>query len=193
MAVESRAEWEEWVAAIQKVAEQTKPTHDHGDQKSTEEEDEPLAEVSDDEAAAANVPACKKPNSLKQGYMSKPGLKKKNVLHKRFFVLDQHYLHYFKADKDVTPLNSIPLEGCSVFSKSSRKLPIFHILHPNRRTFIICANSHEEKEKWVYAINCVICSLSTDAINPIKGNTSSVLTLAFVLENLLALRASSYR
>ena len=125
--------------------------------------------------------------------MSKPGLKKKNVLHKRFFVLDQHYLHYFKADKDVTPLNSIPLEGCSVFSKSSRKLPIFHILHPNRRTFIICANSHEEKEKWVYAINCVICSLSTDAINPIKGNTSSVLTLAFVLENLLALRASSYR
>lgn len=89
-------------------------------------------------------------NVDKEGYLVKEGGIIKSW-QKRWFVLKDGTLYYFKTHESQDPRGYIPLSGCKVkpaVNYTSRQF-CFSISHPKNRTYYLCAKDQEELEDWV--------------------------------------------
>eukprot|EP01132_Coremiostelium_polycephalum_P000416 gene416-526_t len=87
---------------------------------------------------------------VKQGYLTKKGAMRRNWT-KRWFVLKQSYLFYFKTSKDKKPKGIIQLVNVSV-TRSYYKpncMAIRSLVDKDEREFLICASSQSELEDWI--------------------------------------------
>ncbi|KAN0048111.1 hypothetical protein ACTA71_002506 [Dictyostelium dimigraforme] len=94
---------------------------------------------------------------VKQGYLTKKGAMRRNWT-KRWFVLKQGYLFYFKTSKDKKPKGIIQLTNV-VVSRSYYKpncMAVRSATDKEDREFLICANSQADLEDWIKHItNCI--------------------------------------
>ncbi|KAM9990594.1 hypothetical protein ACTFIY_006627 [Dictyostelium cf. discoideum] len=94
---------------------------------------------------------------VKQGYLTKKGAMRRNWT-KRWFVLKQGYLFYFKTSKDKKPKGIIQLINV-VVSRSYYKpncMAVRSLTDKEDREFLICANSQADLEDWIKHIsNCI--------------------------------------
>ncbi|KAK5580730.1 hypothetical protein RB653_000754 [Dictyostelium firmibasis] len=94
---------------------------------------------------------------VKQGYLTKKGAMRRNWT-KRWFVLKQGYLFYFKTSKDKKPKGIIQLTNV-VVSRSYYKpncMAVRSSTDKEDREFLICANSQADLEDWIKSIsNCI--------------------------------------
>ncbi|EFA78547.1 RhoGEF domain-containing protein [Heterostelium album PN500] len=91
---------------------------------------------------------------VKQGYLTKKGAMRRNWT-KRWFVLKNGYLFYFKTSRDKKPKGIIQLVNVSV-SKSYYKpycMALKSSGSSDEREFLICATNQTELEEWIVSIN----------------------------------------
>ncbi|KYR00900.1 RhoGEF domain-containing protein [Tieghemostelium lacteum] len=91
---------------------------------------------------------------VRQGYLTKKGAMRRNWT-KRWFVLKQGYLFYFKTSKDKKPKGIIQLINVHV-ARSYYKpncMAIRSSIDTNEREFLIVANSQSDLEEWINQIN----------------------------------------
>ncbi|KAF2068734.1 hypothetical protein CYY_009944 [Polysphondylium violaceum] len=91
---------------------------------------------------------------VKQGYLTKKGAMRRNWT-KRWFVLKQGYLFYFKTSKDKKPKGIIQLLNVSV-ARSFYKpncMAIRSAVDKEDREFLICATTQVELEDWISNIS----------------------------------------
>ncbi|EGC38074.1 hypothetical protein DICPUDRAFT_86690 [Dictyostelium purpureum] len=95
---------------------------------------------------------------VKQGYLTKKGAMRRNWT-KRWFVLKQGYLFYFKTSKDKKPKGIIQLNNVSVtrsYYKPNCMAIKSNSIDKDDREFLICANSQNDLESWIKVIlNCI--------------------------------------
>ncbi|KAL6061378.1 FYVE, RhoGEF and PH domain-containing protein 6 [Balamuthia mandrillaris] len=87
--------------------------------------------------------------SIKTGYLSKEGGIVRNYK-KRFFVLKDNLLFYYKTDKDTMPRGAIVLDN-SVLRENDAN-PNSFLLVTYRRTYVLFATSEKHKREWMEAI-----------------------------------------
>jgi len=87
-----------------------------------------------------------------QGYLSKQGGRVQSWK-RRYCVLQDFCLYYFKTPKDLTALGVITLPSYKVAAVSSglRKY-VFQASHSNMRTYNFQADSEEEMKTWISAL-----------------------------------------
>ncbi|GCC23038.1 pleckstrin homology domain-containing family A member 2-like [Chiloscyllium punctatum] len=99
------------------------------------------------------------PQVLKSGFCVKQGIVRKSWK-RRYFTLDENFFSYFKCELEKEPLRAIPLkdiqkaQNCSC-SQALMRDNLFEIVTTSR-TFYIQADSPEEMESWMKAINQAI-------------------------------------
>merc|ERR1711991_11585 len=80
---------------------------------------------------------------------------------------------YYKTEIDTAPTGFIPLDGCSLVakSKSGGKYP-FDIVHASRRTFVLEAESEEDREDWMMVLSNRIVAVAAelDYANSVSGH-----------------------
>eukprot|EP01133_Synstelium_polycarpum_P007297 gene7297-8485_t len=91
---------------------------------------------------------------VKQGYLTKKGAMRRNWT-KRWFVLKQGYLFYFKTSRDKKPKGIIQLLNVIV-SKSYYKPHCMAVKSTNSdkedREFLICASNQQDVDDWIACI-----------------------------------------
>ncbi|EGG19880.1 RhoGEF domain-containing protein [Cavenderia fasciculata] len=93
---------------------------------------------------------------VKQGYLTKKGAMRRNWT-KRWFVLKQNYLFYFKTSRDKKPKGIIQLVNVGAVKSFYKPncMAIKSLVDREEREFLICATSASELEEWIKAIsNC---------------------------------------
>ncbi|KAK7916132.1 hypothetical protein WMY93_011893 [Mugilogobius chulae] len=93
----------------------------------------------------------------KQGWLYKQGSSGVKQWNKRWFVLTDRCLFYYKDDKEDTVLGSLPLLSFRVGSVEpsdnvTRKFA-FKAEHSGTRTYYFSADSHEEQQEWIEAMS----------------------------------------
>eukprot|EP01111_Echinosteliopsis_oligospora_P019523 TRINITY_DN9487_c0_g1_i1.p1 TRINITY_DN9487_c0_g1~~TRINITY_DN9487_c0_g1_i1.p1 ORF type:complete len:151 (+),score=31.79 TRINITY_DN9487_c0_g1_i1:294-746(+) len=87
------------------------------------------------------------------GYLTKQGNTVKNWK-KRWFLLDNGVIHYFKGKEDTVPLYSVQLSECSVslapFGESKRKCCLK--LHAPKRTWYFAAETEDTILEFMEAV-----------------------------------------
>eukprot|EP01102_Stenamoeba_stenopodia_P020703 TRINITY_DN8172_c0_g1_i5.p1 TRINITY_DN8172_c0_g1~~TRINITY_DN8172_c0_g1_i5.p1 ORF type:complete len:1732 (-),score=326.42 TRINITY_DN8172_c0_g1_i5:97-5292(-) len=104
-------------------------------------------------------------NSEKEGYLTKMGGSYKSWK-KRWCVLKDMFIYYFKTKKDTTPLGSIPLQEASievVEESSFGKKNCFQI-HTRYRTYFLVASDGKEFKDWMEFIARSIASTQAKAL-----------------------------
>jgi len=95
-------------------------------------------------------------HSIKKGILTKRGIKRKNWK-KRYFILHENYLYYFKSQKALQPQGRITLHHSSEVSdqipakNKINKKNCFMITTPTR-DFFIFADSAQDTSDWMQAI-----------------------------------------
>lgn len=120
---------------------------------------------------AVRVPASSFASPVLTGMLTKLG-GSYGKWQKRYFVLDDLWLHYYKNAKAKEPKGSVDLVGCKAeFETAKKKKYCFRISHPDRpRIFYVTAKGEEERRQWVDAINRHISHFSG---TPPPGRTNS--------------------
>eukprot|EP00300_Choanocystis_sp_HF-7_P033401 c45744_g1_i1.p1 GENE.c45744_g1_i1~~c45744_g1_i1.p1 ORF type:complete len:332 (+),score=60.42 c45744_g1_i1:82-996(+) len=119
------------------------------------------------------------------GWMTKQGGSRK-TWRRRWFVLQNHTLSYYKDNTSASPLGIISLQGCSVSkADSQKKANCFQIYHPVRRTFYMYPATAVEQEEWLESIKAQIPKQDgSNTYNIVMlgggGVGKSALTLQFV-------------
>lgn len=130
-------------------------------------------------------PAVENTSIIKAGWMTKQGGSRKSW-RKRWFVLRNHTLSYYKDASDSSPLGIISLQGCSVSPTDAVKKPhCFQVYHPVRRTFYMYPSTRMEQDQWIQCIRSQIPKQDgTSTYNVVMlgagGVGKSALTLQFV-------------
>jgi len=95
----------------------------------------------------------------KQGWLTKQGGRVKNWK-RRWFVLKDNRMYYYKSPKDGNPLGFIPLERCAMrIVENSNKKFCFEIFDPHQPfsryhpSFFIYADTQEEMTDWINRLN----------------------------------------
>jgi serine/threonine protein kinase len=95
-----------------------------------------------------------------EGFLDKEGAGVVKVYKKRYFILKNGELQYFKSKKENECLGTIPLKDTNVNQDSSQANG-FSIYGPSLpRAYNLAAPSGEDKTKWIAAINQAIKQLS---------------------------------
>ena len=91
--------------------------------------------------------------ALKAGFLVKQGHVVKNWK-KRWFVLRENKLEYYVDPRDKSSRGMIPLDDVtlSLTTDQAGKPNCFGIFHPDRKTYLIYADSDREMMEWVTAI-----------------------------------------
>lgn len=100
-----------------------------------------------------------------QGWLHKQGSDGLKVWRKRWFVLSDYCLFYYKGPEEEKVLGSILMPSykvslCSADDKVGRKFA-FKCEHANMRTYYLAADSHEIMTEWVEALN-MACMLQSN-------------------------------
>uniref|UniRef100_A0A3P9BV86 Pleckstrin homology domain containing A1 n=1 Tax=Maylandia zebra TaxID=106582 RepID=A0A3P9BV86_9CICH len=125
---------------------------------------------------------------IKAGYCVKQGAVMKNWK-RRYFVLDENSLNYYKTDMEREPLRAIPLKEIHKVQECKQSE---HMMRDNlfemvtsSRTFYIQADSPEDMHSWIKAISGAIVaqrgpgrSANTSMRNPKTRSPQRVLSLA---------------
>lgn len=93
----------------------------------------------------------------KQGWLCKQASSGVKQWNKRWFVLTDRCLFYYKDEKEDTVLGSLPLlsfriGGVESSDNITRKFA-FKAQHAGTRTYYFSADSHEEQEEWIRAMS----------------------------------------
>ncbi|XP_068567908.1 pleckstrin homology domain-containing family A member 6 isoform X3 [Cebidichthys violaceus] len=93
----------------------------------------------------------------KQGWLYKQASSGVKQWNKRWFVLTDRCLFYYRDEKEDTVLGSLPLlsfqiEGVEPSDNITRKFA-FKVQHAGTRTYYFSADSHEEQEEWIRAMS----------------------------------------
>ncbi|XP_068455071.1 pleckstrin homology domain-containing family A member 6 isoform X3 [Clinocottus analis] len=93
----------------------------------------------------------------RQGWLYKQASSGVKQWNKRWFVLTDRCLFYYKDEKEDTVLGSLPLlsfriEGVEPSDNITRKFA-FKAQHAGTRTYYFSADSHEEQEEWIRAMS----------------------------------------
>ncbi|XP_076261927.1 pleckstrin homology domain-containing family A member kramer isoform X3 [Rhynchophorus ferrugineus] len=100
-----------------------------------------------------------------QGWLHKQGSEGFMLWKKRWFVLSEYCLFYYKGSQEEKLLGSILLPSykvsvCGPEDKVNRKFA-FKCEHANMRTYILAADSHELMMQWVHILN-LACNLQNN-------------------------------
>jgi len=110
-------------------------------------------------------------NPKKEGELRKQGAVRRNWK-RRWFVVQDSYLFYFRSKGDSMPIRGIPLDNCSV-CKSSRP-GRDHLIEVSstdfERVFLIQASDGNACEEWVQAIESASCVAGVSAPFDIQHN-----------------------
>jgi hypothetical protein len=112
----------------------------------------------------------------KDGFLTKQGGSIK-TWKKRWFVLKDGSIFYFKTPKDLSPKGTIDLEKNSKIGDTSltKKKYAFQV-ETAQRTFLITADSEDSKQEWIAAIRASIETLQkaggSSSPRPTNGNDS---------------------
>ncbi|KAJ5071551.1 non-specific serine/threonine protein kinase [Anaeramoeba ignava] len=90
---------------------------------------------------------------IKQGFLVKKGAVWK-TWKKRWFVIQGKMMYYYKKEKDVTPLGAIPLseKTTAKIAENVKKANCFEVDVPGKRTYYICGQSEDDRQKWIETI-----------------------------------------
>uniref|UniRef100_A0A7S2FKY6 PH domain-containing protein n=1 Tax=Haptolina brevifila TaxID=156173 RepID=A0A7S2FKY6_9EUKA len=94
------------------------------------------------------------PDVAKAGWLVKQGGLVRGFK-KRYFVLQQGLLYYFKSDQSTSPQGTVLLESVQVRAASKAEAGRHHaiaIQTPAGRTYMLAATSAEECSMWVVAL-----------------------------------------
>ncbi|XP_061084344.1 pleckstrin homology domain-containing family A member 1-like isoform X2 [Conger conger] len=98
------------------------------------------------------------PTAIKAGYCVKQGAVRRNWK-RRYFLLEENSLSYFKSDMDKDPLRVIPLKEVQKVQECKGDIMmrdnLFEVVTANR-TFYIQADSPEEMHSWIKAVSGAI-------------------------------------
>ncbi|GAM20685.1 hypothetical protein SAMD00019534_038600 [Acytostelium subglobosum LB1] len=95
---------------------------------------------------------------VKQGYLTKKGAMRRNWT-KRWFVLKQNYLFYFKTSRDKKPKGIIHLVNIAVQKSYYKPFCMAIRESTENREFLICGSSQSEIDEWISSVTK--CSSST--------------------------------
>jgi len=112
-------------------------------------------------------------SSEKSGWLTKEGGSIK-TWKRRWFTLKNYVLSYYKSQGDPEPKGKIEVSGSTVVRASNnknKKPNCFEVTTPTR-IFYICADTEEERDSWVQALNESIKSRDGS-----KGNNDQKLTV----------------
>ncbi|XP_066152794.1 uncharacterized protein kmr isoform X2 [Euwallacea fornicatus] len=103
-----------------------------------------------------------------QGWLHKQGSEGLMLWRKRWFVLSEYCLFYYKGSQEEKVLGSILLPSykvsiCGPNDKVTRKFA-FKCEHANMRTYILAADSHDLMMQWIHVLN-LACNLQINAEN----------------------------
>jgi serine/threonine protein kinase len=92
-----------------------------------------------------------------EGYLWKPGRKIKDILRKRWFVLKDNFLYWFKDPRELRPAGIIFIEGCFVDpipESPHRDLFAFEIVvsEEKGKSKMLFAKTAQERDDWMNAI-----------------------------------------
>ncbi|KAG9013957.1 hypothetical protein FRB94_004337 [Tulasnella sp. JGI-2019a] len=149
--------------ALEAIAEKVGSGEDTEDDE--DDDWDPAGARTQEEAAALDTE-----NVVKSGYLQKKGERRK-TWKKRWFVLRQTQLSYYKSSKEYQTLRVLPVSEIHSVSQVTLKRHdyTFGIVIPSR-TFYIQASSAAEVDSWVRAINDAKAKLSANtAIVPIAA------------------------
>jgi hypothetical protein len=111
----------------------------------------------------------------KRGMLKKQGGRFASIK-KRYFVLKDGMMNYYKTDKDLEPIDSIDLRGTKVEEKTNRISKEYGmVLHTEKRQFFFVADTPGEQAEWIEAIQSVCKSLSE--AETIQNKSSAIHTL----------------
>ncbi|XP_050313192.1 uncharacterized protein LOC126748184 isoform X5 [Anthonomus grandis grandis] len=124
-----------------------------------------------DKIQLRSPPAKRPPNSpvTMQGWLHKQGSEGLMLWKKRWFVLSEYCLFYYKGLQEDKVLGSILLPSykvsiCGPEDKVNRKFA-FKCEHANMRTYILAADSQELMNKWVHVLS-MACNLQSNIEPP---------------------------
>ncbi|XP_044740893.1 uncharacterized protein LOC123302148 isoform X2 [Chrysoperla carnea] len=120
-------------------------------------------------------PVAKRPANASvtlQGWLHKQGSDGLQLWRKRWFVLSELCLYYYKSTEEDKLLGSVLLPSyrvseCRPEDKVVRKFA-FKLEHANMRTYLLAADSHKSMLQWVCALN-LACMLQLPINNPQKN------------------------
>jgi hypothetical protein len=96
----------------------------------------------------------------KRGHLKKQGGRFASMK-KRYFVLKDGMLNYYKSEKDLEPIDSIDLRGTKVEEKTNRISKEYAmILHTDKRQFFFVADTPGDQHEWIECMQSVCKSLS---------------------------------
>eukprot|EP00761_Pharyngomonas_kirbyi_P001956 gb/GECH01001960.1/.p1 GENE.gb/GECH01001960.1/~~gb/GECH01001960.1/.p1 ORF type:complete len:413 (+),score=90.56 gb/GECH01001960.1/:1-1239(+) len=108
----------------------------------------------------------------KKGYLRKQGGSFKSMK-RRFFILRNDMLYYFRTETDAEPLGEIHLSESRIIdaAMSPSKNPYSFNIHTPKRMYYICAESSTEKEAWMDAIDEARNHLNEDTEAAVIGSS----------------------
>jgi len=118
---------------------------------------------------------------LKEGYLTKEGGGFKSWK-RRWFVLRNDALSYFKKEGDAEPIGVISLLSTGIIKSADRKkkLNTFEVPTPSR-TFFLCAENEADRQSWLESINA-----AKEAQSVTRGSSEEKVGVAdFELMNLV--------
>jgi len=110
----------------------------------------------------------------RDGYMTKQGGSHKNW-NKRYFILKDRALYYYKTPKDNMFTGRIDIEANSVVKEEPgiKKSPNMFSISTSRRIFFMFPDKTEEVKAWIDSINKAIQSAKGTTSNPTSTNAVS--------------------
>lgn len=105
-------------------------------------------------------------NAELSGWLTKQGGGVKSWK-RRWCVLKDGFISYFKEAEDTTPLGAIPLEGCNSVTMHHAKTFCFAVTTPYRM-YLLRAESMDQAESWISAVARYVIDAPTDVTKKSK-------------------------
>eukprot|EP01091_Cochliopodium_minus_P009002 TRINITY_DN2134_c2_g1_i2.p1 TRINITY_DN2134_c2_g1~~TRINITY_DN2134_c2_g1_i2.p1 ORF type:complete len:1422 (+),score=367.59 TRINITY_DN2134_c2_g1_i2:21-4286(+) len=110
-----------------------------------------------------------------QGFLTKNGGSFKSWK-RRWCILKDGFITYFKQQNDEQPLGAIPLEGCLSVTKEKDKKDNLFVINTPYRVYELKADTAEAMDQWVNSINnCILSERDVFSLSPVESvfiNTS---------------------
>eukprot|EP01104_Vermistella_antarctica_P019415 TRINITY_DN758_c2_g3_i1.p1 TRINITY_DN758_c2_g3~~TRINITY_DN758_c2_g3_i1.p1 ORF type:complete len:2061 (-),score=458.91 TRINITY_DN758_c2_g3_i1:628-6810(-) len=95
-------------------------------------------------------------NPEKEGWLKKEGLKYKNWK-RRWCILKNNFISYFKSRQEGAPVGAIPLTDAFGCEKTDEKLNKFKIM-TRHRTYYLIAETTKEMNEWMVVVNKAVAA-----------------------------------
>ncbi|XP_019902324.1 uncharacterized protein si:ch211-234p6.5 isoform X3 [Esox lucius] len=104
-----------------------------------------------------------------RGWLNKKDSSGLKLWKRRWFVLSNYCLFYYKDSREESVLGSIPLPSYSILFCTPRECKnrknTFKVVHQGMRSYFFCADTQEDMLSWVRALNQSACMEADSSIN----------------------------